>query len=123
MGPIAFAEGSHKFEKGREFKISYESEKKIKKSFLKEKFSYFEEPFNVGDVSFHYGWTFHRAGKNQTSQIREVMTIIYMDIDMRLKTPENENQKKDRNSWCPGIEIGQIINSSQNPILYKGEKY
>ena len=78
-----------------------------------------KEPFNVGDVSFHYGWTFHRAGNNQTSQNREVMTIIYMDIDMRLKTPENENQEQDRNSWCPGIEVGQIINSSQNPILYK----
>ena len=123
MGPIAFAEGSHKFKKGRKFKISDESEERIKKSFLKENFSYVEEPFNVGDVSFHYGWTFHRAEQNKTSQNREAMTMIYMDIDMRLKTPENENQANDRKRWCPGIEVGQIINSSQNPVLYKSLKY
>ena len=123
MGPIAFAEGSHKFKKRRNLKISDESEERIKKSFMEENFPYIEEPFNIGDISFHYGWTFHRAEKNHTNQNREVMTIIYMDMDMRLKGPENENQALDRKRWCPGIEIGQIINSYQNPILYQSIKF
>ena len=102
---------------------NFKSEERIKKSFMEENFPYIEEPFNIGDISFHYGWTFHRAEKNHTNQNREVMTIIYMDMDMRLKGPENENQALDRKRWCPGIEIGQIINSYQNPILYQSIKF
>ena len=45
------------------------------------------------------------------------MTIIYMDADMRLKEPENENQKDDWEKWCPGAEVGEIINTEINPIL------
>ena len=35
--------------------------------------------FEEGEVSFHAGWTFHRANANEGSQPREVFTIIYMD--------------------------------------------
>lgn len=47
------------------------------------------EPYAAGDVSFHFGWTLHRAGPNTTSEPRKVHTVIYMDRDMRLAEPKN----------------------------------
>ena len=119
MGPLAFSEGSHTFTYGRNFKISDESEQKIQNALSDAEFPYVQEPFDLGEVSFHYGWTFHRAEGNQTEKAREVMTIIYMDVDMRLKEPENENQVNDREKFCPGVEVGAIIDSPENPVLYE----
>jgi hypothetical protein len=42
-----------------------------------------------------------------------------MDVDMRLKKPDNENQKRDWDGCCPGAKIGEIINSPINPVLYE----
>jgi hypothetical protein len=70
-------------------------------------------------VSFHSGWTFHRAGPNTTGEARRVMTIIYMDRDMRLASPQNENQVLDREAFCPGIAEGEIIDSDVNPIVWE----
>ena len=49
---------------------------------------------------------------------REVMTVIYMDEMMRLNDPQNENQKIDRDAFCPNIEVGELINSPLNPLLF-----
>ena len=76
------------------------------------------EPFDAGEISFHSGWVFHRAGANTTDQMRKVMTIIYMDRDMKLKQPENNNQVNDWNTWCPGATVGEVIDSPINPVLF-----
>jgi len=76
------------------------------------------ESFDLGEVSFHSGWLFHRAGANVTNEVRKVFTIIYMDKDMLLKKPENENQVNDWKTWCPGVQIGKQIDSPLNPCLY-----
>ena len=81
-------------------------------------FPHVTEPFDIGEISFHSGWVFHRAGANETNQMRKVFTIIYMDKNMILKAPENEGQTKDWETWCPGAEIGDVITSPLNPILY-----
>ena len=62
MGPLAFAKGSHQFEAGRELGISDESEAKIGRSLKEQNYPINDTPFDLGEVSFHYGWTFHRAG-------------------------------------------------------------
>jgi hypothetical protein len=46
------------------------------------------------------------------------MTIIYMDEQMRLQEPANENQKIDRDVFCPGIEVGKVISTPLNPVIY-----
>jgi hypothetical protein len=116
MGPLQFAKGSQRCTFGRDLSISDESEQLIARS-LKD-LPKDETPFALGEVSFHYGWTFHRAGGNQTRVPREVMTVIYMDIDMRLKEPENENQRRDWNNWCTGARVGEIIDGEMNPVLW-----
>lgn len=119
MGALAFAAGSHQFTMGRDLAISDESERMIQAALKERNFPYVEEPFDLGEVSYHYGWTFHRAGPNTTGQPRRVMTIIYMDIDMRLAPPVNHSQQADWDRWCPGAEIGEIINSRLNPIMFE----
>ena len=72
----------------------------------------------MGDVSFHLGWTFHRAGPNQSTAPRSVMTIIYMDESMRLQAPANPVQASDHAMWCPGAVAGEIIATAKNPVIY-----
>ena len=38
-----------------------------------------------------------------------------------LQQPENENQERDWNTWCPGAVVGEVINSAINPVLYSPE--
>ncbi|MEO6817136.1 MAG: phytanoyl-CoA dioxygenase family protein [Edaphobacter sp.] len=119
MGPLAFSEKSHRFQIGRDLEISDESELTLKQAL--NTFSLEEGAFDLGDVSFHAGWTFHRAGANTTDRPREVMTIIYMDEDMRLVAPTNKNQIADIERWCPGVQIGEVVASPLNPVIYSSK--
>lgn len=118
MGPLEFSAGSHTIVEGRELEIGDDSEVLIQKKLRVTDFKHVIEPFDLGEVSFHSGWVFHRAGANTTNEMRKVMTIIYMDKDMILKQPDNENQINDWNTWCPGAEIGEKIDTPLNPVLY-----
>ena len=118
MGPLEFSAKSHQIQEGRTLEISDDSEKFIAQKLRVNHFEHIIEPFDLGEVSFHSGWIFHRAGANTSNKMRQVMTVIYMDENMRLKTPENENQQADWDTWCPGVEVGEIVNSPINPVLY-----
>jgi len=118
MGPLEFSAGSHRIVEGRELAIGDDSERKIAERLRVTDFAHVIEPYDLGEVSFHSGWVFHRAGANQTDQVRKVMTVIFMEEDMILKDPENENQRKDWEVWCPGAKIGEVINTTLNPITY-----
>lgn len=119
MGPLAFAARSHRFEGGRDLEISDESEARIREMLQAQNFTYVEEPYELGEVSFHSGWTFHRAGGNSSAQARAVMTIIYMEDGIRLIKPRNNHQQQDWEAWLPGCKIGEIVNSKLNPVLWK----
>ncbi len=118
MGPISFYAGSHRFDFGRDLPISDESERLITAEMERQGFVLVDDPFELGEVSFHQGWTFHRAGPNLTERPRSVMTIIYMDKDMRLKAPE-AGQQADRDAFCPGVRVGDVIDSPKNPVLWE----
>ncbi len=118
MGPLEFSAGSHQIVEGRELAISDESEAVLQKKLRVNDFLHVIEPFDIGEVSFHSGWIFHRAGANSTGEVRKVMTIIYMDKDMVLKEPENDNQIKDWEKWCPGARVGEVVDTLINPVLY-----
>lgn len=116
MGPLAFCKKSHRFAVGRELEISDESEAMLSRS-LKQ-FQVEESAFDLGDVSFHSGWIFHRAGANSTDRPREVMTVIYMDENIRVTAPKNKNHVTDLERWAPGLEPGSVLSSALNPVLY-----
>ncbi len=117
MGPLQFAIGSQRLPIGRELEISDESERFIgaKLSDLAKD----ETAYDLGEVSFHAGWSMHRAGPNRTSRMRGVMTVIYIDADMRLASPANRNQEGDARTWAPGIAIGAVMASPLNPVMWE----
>lgn len=119
MGPLAFFAGSQSVEFGRDLGISDESERAITANMEAQGFRVVDEPFALGEMSFHLGWTFHRAGPNRSDRPRSVMTVIYMDRDMRLKAPENHMQRADQERWCPGAAPGEIIDTPKNPVLFE----
>ena len=118
LGPLEFSAGSHRIVDGRELKIGDDSEKLIAEKLRVTDFEHVIEPFDLGEVSFHSGWVFHRAGANVTDQMRKVMTVIYMDKNMMLQQPTNKNQENDWHTWCPGASVGQVIDTELNPVLY-----
>lgn len=118
LGPLAFFAGSQHVAFGRELGISDESERAITANMEAHGFRVVDEPFALGEVSFHSGWTFHRAGPNRSAQPRSVMTVIYMDRDMRLQAPDNTMQQADWERWCPGAKVGEVVDTPKNPVLF-----
>ena len=121
MGPLSFASGSHRFDLLRDLSISDDSERLIQAAMDQEQFEYVERPFALGDVSFHYGYTFHRAPPNRSDQPRNVMTIIYMDRDITVSEPTNDEQRGDLAAWLPEARIGGTPDGPLNPVLFETE--
>jgi len=118
MGPLALAAGSHRMTFGRDLEISDESERSLKEALQAGRFAEVNEPFQLGEVSFHSGWTFHHTGANRSEQPRAVMTIIYMADGIRLTEPARRQHYADWEAFMPGIAPGQIVDSPLNPVLY-----
>ena len=118
MGPLGFYARSQSIEFGRDLGISDESEEKITSNMARHSLNFVSGPFDLGEVSFHLGWTFHKASANVSSHPRSVMTIIYMDSQMKLQPALSAIQANDAAQWCPGVQPGELANSVKNPLLY-----
>jgi len=118
MGPLGFYARSQSEAFGRNLGISDESEEKISANMAQHGFEFVSGGFDLGEVSFHLGWTFHKAGANVSSSPRSVMTIIYMDADMHIAPALNAIQANDRDQWCPGVQPGEPINTRKNPVIW-----
>lgn len=118
MGPLCFAKGSHLKNIGRDIPISDESEAIIKSQIKERGLIEVFEPYDLGEVSFHLGWTLHRAGGNTTSEPRKVHTVIYVDQAMTLAAPKNESQQNDWATWTPSTQIGEVMDDARNPVLF-----
>ncbi|MGI0134194.1 MAG: phytanoyl-CoA dioxygenase family protein, partial [Candidatus Micrarchaeaceae archaeon] len=119
MGPITFSAGSQYFSYGRNLPISDESEGALQEALMKCGFSVVQTPFNLGDVSIHLGWTFHRAPPNLTDRAREVMTIIYVDSEIKICEPANEEQAHSAGICMPDGVVGSVPGTTYNPVLYR----
>jgi ectoine hydroxylase-related dioxygenase (phytanoyl-CoA dioxygenase family) len=118
LGPLEFSAGSAELTDGRDKEISDESQDVLEQLLKSSGFPHVVEAFDLGEVSFHTGWMYHRAGPNVTDRMRKVMTMIYMDKDIRLKAPINKHQQADWEAWCPGAVIGEVVDTPLNPVIY-----
>lgn len=118
MGPLTFFAGSHNFSEGRDLPISDDSERRIAELMTEQGFARDDSPYDLGDISYHLGWTFHGAGANAGTEPRRVMTIIYVDADMEIAEPTNDNQRADLDTWLVGSGVGQTVGGPLNPVLY-----
>lgn len=74
---------------------------------------------NVGDVTFHHGWTIHSAPPNPTDAMRPVMTMIYLADGTRVADePLSDHEEFDRAMWLGGAEPGAIIDGPSNPLVW-----
>lgn len=76
-----------------------------------------QKTMHSGDATFHMGWTLHAAPGNHSETMREVMTIIFMDADIEVAEPQNENQEADRKRWLDFKPAGTRADSWLNPII------
>ena len=118
MGPLAFASGSHQAmpEQAAALAISEKSEHML--DTLMQNFDYVDAPFELGEVSFHSGWTCHRADANKTNQTRAAFTIIYMQDSIQMSPVRHRNHALDAKMWLPGIQSGDGAASPINPVLF-----
>lgn len=118
MGPLEFYTGSHRSELGRDLPISDESEARITAEMEAQGHPIDRAAYALGDISFHSGWTFHRAGPNLSERPRSVMTMIYIDAEMSVAEPVNAMQQADLAQWLPGLKPGDLAASPLNPVLF-----
>lgn len=60
----------------------------------------------------------HRAGANTTDRPRAVMTMIYMDENIRLIAPKNKNHITDIERWASAMQTGDVLASALNPVIF-----
>lgn len=119
LGPLSFARGSQHRVLGRDLPISDESEARLAVDLAEADLPTVVQPFALGDVSFHGGWTFHRAGPNRSTSPRAVMTVIYMDADIRVTAPTNRFHSAEQERWMPGTAVGEVPDGPLNPVLFR----
>ena len=71
MGPLEFAIGSHALDYGRNEELVQQDEKATESKLVEAGCDITTSPYELGEVSFHQGWNFHRAGANQTERSEE----------------------------------------------------
>jgi ectoine hydroxylase-related dioxygenase (phytanoyl-CoA dioxygenase family) len=118
LGPLTFAAGSHRCAFGRTLAISDESEAALDAFIAEQGYRIDDSPYAIGDVSFHSGWTIHRAPSNTSQLPRRVMTVIYMDADIRVAEPANKYQRADWSSWLDSRRPGTVAAGPLNPVLF-----
>ena len=116
MGPLEFAPGSHRLELGRDLEISDVSEQAVAEGLAAAGIETDSRPYALGDLSFHLGWTFHRAGPNTTDVARRVMTVVYVDAGARFAEPTNHQHQRTIDS-LPGAAPGRLMPEAL-PVLY-----
>jgi ectoine hydroxylase-related dioxygenase (phytanoyl-CoA dioxygenase family) len=119
VGSMTFASGTHRKGYISKLMISDESHQTLKEYIESHHIPQVNYGgMSAGDATFHTGWTLHSAPGNPTAVMREVMTIIYVADGSKVAQPDSNARKNDLARWLPGLEPGQLVSSSLNPLVY-----
>ena len=120
MGPLTFAKPLEVYKlvkniKFNEYDTSYD--KKINDVFRAKQVSIVEEPFELGEVSFHHNLSFHTASENKTTQSRIVLANTYFADGARVVN-DPTMVSGDWKKFIPATKPGEIVSSNLNPICW-----
>ena len=120
MGPLTFAKPieAYKLVKDIKFNASDTSyDREISNVFKTKQISVVEEPFELGEVSFHHNLSFHTASGNKTNQSRIVLANTYFADGARVV--DNPTMiSGDWKKFIPDTHPGEIVSSNLNPICW-----
>ena len=120
MGPLTFAKPIEAYKLVKDVKFcgfdtSYDRE--ISNVFKTKQISVVEEPFELGEVSFHHNLCFHTASGNKTNQSRIVLANTYFADGARVV--DNPTMiSGDWKKFIPETNPGEVISSNLNPICW-----
>ena len=119
MGMLTFASGSHKNGLVFDQKISDESDSQYRKYIRENHYRHRAVLRECGQAmrGWHYGNTIHSAPANDSDQMREVMTVIYMAEGARVVEPRKKWQSDDLRQWLMDLPPGRLAASELNPLL------
>ncbi|GAO41808.1 phytanoyl-CoA dioxygenase family protein [Flavihumibacter petaseus] len=116
MGMLTFASGSHTKGAIFDYEISDESEAEFDAYVRNNNFPISRpETMNAGDATWHYGYTIHNAPGNRSTDMREVMTVIYVADGARITAPRNKWQENDLKTWLLNDPVGNPVETRLNP--------
>ncbi len=117
MGTLSFYEGSHLIEQ----KQKYEMEKCNQVQLEAALSGYVETAltYDVGDVSFHLGSTYHRTGMNMSNEQRKIFGIVYVADGAVVTEPRGGQRIEMLSHWSPNAKVGTPFNSDRNPVLFR----
>ncbi|MBN1475316.1 phytanoyl-CoA dioxygenase family protein [Candidatus Sumerlaeota bacterium] len=118
MGALTFASSRDALGYRSEMPISDDSHREIASFIAKNHLPIVVGDLRAGDATFHSGWCLHSAPPNRSDRMREVMTVIYYEDGARLKSPESEHERVDREAWYPGSEPGDLAASELTPVVF-----
>lgn len=117
MGPLTFYEGSHLIDANTRAALE-----KSDQSALTTALSSFAQNtahYAVGDISYHLGSTYHRAGENLSQIPRNAFGIVYVADGALVTEPRGGQRIEMLSHWSSGAKVGQPLNSERNPVLLK----
>ena len=119
VGSMTFASGSHRFGHLGAHGISDDTQRTLGDLIEERGFPLDTHgAMELGDATFHAGWTLHSAPENPTALMRAVMTVIYYADGVDVGDVEHPIRKFDLAAWMPGCEPGGPAASHLNPVLY-----
>jgi ectoine hydroxylase-related dioxygenase (phytanoyl-CoA dioxygenase family) len=119
MGTMSFATGSHRNATFPQVPISGNSQKIFEEFILHHRIPTPGYSLKAGDATFHSGDVLHSAHGNNSSQRREVITIIFYEDGTLIMEPDHEHRRVDMAVFHPGLNPGEVAASELNPLLYQ----
>ena len=117
-GCMAFAIGSHNLSPDAEFVDIFNAQEEIAIGDNVRHYPWEWAPLQQGDCTFHSGLVYHRAGGNQTDEMREAMTVAYMTADATFDWPATNPGAGRRHGFATeGLRRGDVLESSFAPRL------
>ncbi len=122
MGPLSFARGMDTWRRLADLpfdKVGTSYDRRVAEALRDAGVPVHEEPFALGDVSFHSTLCFHTAGANATTRSRMVLGATYYADGVRV-IDRPTMVSGDWRLFLPGTEPGEIAAGPRNPVVTPG---